>query len=154
MTQPATAQQSGDIPSTFNDPTITTATPTNSKAQTSTPFTKTKKKATNYANVTVTEQRQLRSTDEELATLSSEMIALSQNIAGVLNNNPPVSDQTIPILFPLIQYDPISNLLTVHPTEATKKIEKGLNLLATSQLLSPTGTISPNTFKQDIKKFF
>ena len=81
------------------------------------------------------------------------MIALSQNIAGVLNNNPPVSDQTIPILFPLIQYDPISNLLTVHATAATKKIEKGLNLLANSQLLSPTGPISPSTFKQDIRKF-
>ena len=72
MTQPATTQKSGDIPSTFNDPTITTATPTNSKAKTSTPFTKTKQKATNYANVTVTKQRQLRSTDEELATLSKE----------------------------------------------------------------------------------
>ena len=55
--------------------------------------------------------------------------------------NPPVTDKTIPFLYPLIQYDPITKLLTVHATKATKKILKGLNSITTSQLLSSTGPI-------------
>ena len=82
------------------------------------------------------------------------MIALSLNIAGVFNGNPPVTDKTIAFLHPLIQYDPITKLLTVHATEATKRILKGLNDLTTSELLSSTGPISPHTFQQDIKKLF
>ena len=82
------------------------------------------------------------------------MIALSLNIAGVFNGIPPLTDKTIPFLHALIQFDPITELLTVHTTQVTKRILKGLNDLTTSQHLSSTGPISPHTFQQDIKKLF